>query len=251
MTPPELLLFPISHYCEKARWALDHHGIAHRVTNLAPGPHAPILRRLGAEGTSVPVLRTDDALVQGSAEIIDWCDAHGAEPARTLTPAPLAEEARAIEARLDGELGVQVRRHAYSTLLGEAPAGVRRRFTSTVGPGQGLMVRLMWPMLRRVMTRAMDLGPEQRIDARDRISAELDWLDELLVDGRPYLLGEGFTRADLTAASLLSPVAQPPERPAQSGEPVPASMLEDVEEWRARPAIEWARHIYRTHRAAS
>ena len=34
--------------------------------------------------------RPDDALVQGSAEIIDWCDAHGAEPARTLTPAPLA-----------------------------------------------------------------------------------------------------------------------------------------------------------------
>lgn len=92
MPRPELYLFPISHYCEKARWALDHHGIAHRVRDLAPGPHGLVLRRMGARGSTVPVLLVEGALIQGSAAIVDWADAQGREPERSLTPEDLAEE---------------------------------------------------------------------------------------------------------------------------------------------------------------
>jgi hypothetical protein len=31
MKAPTLYVFNISYYCEKARWALDHFGIAHEV----------------------------------------------------------------------------------------------------------------------------------------------------------------------------------------------------------------------------
>ena len=33
----KLVTFGISHYCEKARWALDWHGIAYEEINWAPG----------------------------------------------------------------------------------------------------------------------------------------------------------------------------------------------------------------------
>jgi glutathione S-transferase len=37
MTPPQLYVFAISHYCEKARRALDYLGIEHEIKYLAPG----------------------------------------------------------------------------------------------------------------------------------------------------------------------------------------------------------------------
>ncbi len=248
MSEPELYLFPISHYCEKARWALDHHGITHRARNLAPGPHAALVRRLGAPGSSVPVLVADGDVIQGSAAIVDWADARGPDAERSLTPPELENDARAIEKRLDERLGVQVRRHAYSVMLFEAPGEIRRRFAAAVDLRQAVVVRLIWPVLRRIMIRGMDLGPAQRRAARDAISEELDWLDEQLVDGRPFLLGERFTRADLAAASLLSPIARPAERPGQSGGTVPAALEADLSEWAARPSIAWARSVYRSLR---
>ena len=63
------------------------------------------------------------------------------------------------------------------------------------------------------MIRGLDLGTEQGQDSRQIIDAELDWLDEMLADGRDYLVGDRFSRADLTAASLVSTLALPPEHP--------------------------------------
>src|SRR5690606_11485280 len=31
--------FPISHYCEKTRWQLDHKGMPYQIRNLLPGAH--------------------------------------------------------------------------------------------------------------------------------------------------------------------------------------------------------------------
>ncbi|MEE4301693.1 MAG: glutathione S-transferase family protein [Pseudomonadales bacterium] len=251
MSEPELYLFPISHYCEKARWALDHHRIAHRVRDLAPGPHRAIVRRLGAPASSVPVLCAAGEVIQGSSAIVDWADARCADPARFLTPPELAAEARALEARLDARLGVEVRRHAYSVMLFEAPGEIRRRFAAAVDLRQATVVRLIWPVLRRSMIRGMDLGPAQRLEAREAVSEELDWLDEQLVDGRPFLLGERFTRADLAAASLLSPILRPPERPGRMQSALPPAMAADLADWAARPSIAWARSVYRSHRLPS
>ena len=244
---PTLFLFPISHYCEKARWALDHHGIEYRVERLAPGPHAIRMKRLGAEGSSVPLLKGPGVHVQGSALVVDWCDAQGSA-ARCLTPDAHAEAARALEARADRELGVQIRRHAYSEAVPVAPGPLRRRMRGGLSVGQALAFSVMWPAVRGMMIRGMDLGRAQREDARGRIERELDWLDELLSDGRRYLVGDGFTRADLAVASLLSPIADPPERPDR-GERLPTPAVNAaVDGWRERPAIRWARSIYAAHR---
>lgn len=186
--------------------------------------------------------------MQGSAAIVDWADARGADSARSLTPPAQAAEAREIEARLDARVGVQVRRHAYSVMLFEAPGEIRRRFAAAVDLRQATAVRLIWPVLRRIMIRGMDLGPAQRFEARDAISEELDWLDEQLVDGRPFLLGDRFTRADLAAASLLSPIARPPERPGQTQSTLPPAMEADLADWAARPSIAWVRSVYRSQR---
>ncbi|MEE8298393.1 MAG: glutathione S-transferase N-terminal domain-containing protein, partial [Thermodesulfobacteriota bacterium] len=56
-------MFAISHYCEKARWALDHHGIEYEISHLPPGPHAFTAKKLGATATTLPILVAGDQVV--------------------------------------------------------------------------------------------------------------------------------------------------------------------------------------------
>ena len=59
-----LYQFPISHYCEEARWALDWKGLEYRRVNLLPGLHLARSRKMAAR-TSVPILVSADTIVQG------------------------------------------------------------------------------------------------------------------------------------------------------------------------------------------
>ena len=65
-----LYQFAGSHYCEKARWALDYKGVRYATVNLIPGPHWKTAKRIAGH-SSVPFFVDDDQhVVQGSAEII-------------------------------------------------------------------------------------------------------------------------------------------------------------------------------------
>ena len=50
-----LYTFTISHFAEKARWALDYRRIHYQEKRLVPGSHILIVKHM-APGTSVPVL---------------------------------------------------------------------------------------------------------------------------------------------------------------------------------------------------
>src|ERR1700728_3679182 len=54
-----LITIPISHYCEKARWALDRVGLPYREERHVQGIHQLAARRAGG-GVTVPVLVTPD-----------------------------------------------------------------------------------------------------------------------------------------------------------------------------------------------
>lgn len=77
MTTPVLYIFAISHYCEKARWALDYLNIEYRLQHISPITHVKFVRGLGVADTSLPVLTAGSLSVQGSSRIIDWAEAQG------------------------------------------------------------------------------------------------------------------------------------------------------------------------------
>lgn len=68
------------------------------------------------------------------------------------------------------------------------------------------------------------------------------------VIAHPYLVGEQFSRADLTAAALFSALSEPAERPYQSPVRFPDELLELQREFRDRPAWAWVERLYREHR---
>jgi glutathione S-transferase len=249
-TKARLITFGISHFCEKARWALDWHGISYREISWPPGLHQVLAKRCGAKGTTLPILLDDETVIQGSGAIIDWAETKGLDPARSLTPIANAVEAQEIERRTDAVIGIHVRRLAFAETLPSQSHLVKPALFHGASGWHRLVGNMMWPVARRIMMRMYDISPGAASESRSKLEAELDWLDGKLADGRAYLTGDRFTRADLTVASLLATFARPQEMPIYHDLVGPDALAADVERWRKRPVMRWVIALYRTHRAS-
>jgi glutathione S-transferase len=249
LSPPVLYVFAISHYCERARWALDSLGVEYELRHLPPGSHVQVTKQLGAAGSSLPLLVAEGRVVHGSGAIIDWAESVVAGPSKRLSPDPeFKEECCALEQRLDDVAGVHVRRYYYSEAIVDHPDSVRPIFTRDLVPSERQSLDENWELVRQLMMGAMDLGHEQGQESRRIVEDELDWLDGLLADDRRFLLGDRFSRADLTAASLLAPASMPEQHPLHGLIEVPPLARADLARGRERPTLGWVREIYRRHR---
>ncbi|MEM1090274.1 MAG: glutathione S-transferase family protein [Pseudomonadota bacterium] len=247
MAKPMLHVFAISHYCEKARWALDYLGHDYTLNRLAPGKHLKKARSLGLKRGAMPFLELPDDVIQGSADVVSWAESNAPGGAK-LSSSENRDACREIEQRLDDIAGIHVRRYFYSEAIVDHPATVLPIFRRGLPWLDQLKLRLGWKVVCRLMIKGMDLGPAQREDSRAKVEGELDWLDGLLADGRPYLLGDTMTRADLAAASLLSPIALPDEHPEYQHIVVPPLAQADTERWASRPSIRYVRTVYQNAR---
>lgn len=245
---PVLYVFAISHYCEKARWVLDHLGVDYTLRHVAPGEHARIAKQLGAPNSSVPYVSVDGHVIQGSANITSWAESLPAAGEERLTPEVELELWTDIEKRIDDIAGVHIRRFYYSEALVEYPDTVRPIFTRNLKFPKNILIRFGWPKIRKIMISRMDLGKIQGDESKVIVAAELDWIDSLLADGRTYLVGERFSRADIAVASLLSPLALPPEHPVYNNLSHPPRLAQQVAEWRDRRSLQWTRRMYAMHR---
>jgi glutathione S-transferase len=247
-TRPRLITFGISHFCEKARWALDWHGIAYSEIGWPPGLHQVLAKRCGAKGTTLPILLDGETVIQGSGAIIDWAEGKAQDHARSLSPSGNLVEAREIERRTDEVIGVHVRRLAFAEMLPSYPHFVKPALFYRTSGWHRLVGNIMWPVSRRIMLRTLDIRPGAASDSRAKLEVELDWLDRKLADGRAFLAGDRFSRADLTVASLLATFARPREMPVYHDLPGPDALAADIERWSKRPVMRWVIAQYRAHR---
>ena len=98
------------------------------------------------------------------------------------------------------------------------------------------------------MIKSFGIRPDTHAYARGKLETELDWLDDLLSDGRPFLTGDKFSRADLAAASLLSPITRPVQMHVYRKLRLPEEIESAFATWMQRPSSKWAAHLYETHR---
>jgi glutathione S-transferase len=245
---PRLATFATSHFCEKARWALDWHGIEYDEVIWPPGLHRVLAARAGAKATSLPLLIGAGEVVEGSGAIIDWAERNAPDRNRSLTPEAGSDETLGIEQRADKVIGIHVRRLAYAALLPRHADVVRRAMLQSAAGWHRIAGNLTWPLVWRLIMKGYDIGPDAAADSRSKLEAELDWLDGLLADGRPYLAGERFSHADLTVASLLGPFARPREMRVYHDMRAPEALAADVRRWSERPVMRFVRAQYRDHR---
>ncbi len=247
-TSLELFQFPYSHYNEKARWALDYKRVPHVRHDLMPGPHAFAIQRLTGQ-SQVPVIRVDGEVIHGSARILEQLERRHPQPPLFPTDPALRARALEIEAWFDAEVGPCVRRALFATLLHE-PGYVCHMFSAERGAVTRALYRAALPLTRFAMKRGMGITDAASIE--DGLRGTREGLDFVAkhAGAEGCLVGDRFSVADLTAASLLAPAVGPPDSPMALPEPHPARLREWLERWADHPGAAWVREQYRRHRSA-
>lgn len=248
MSHPEVWQIRFSMYPEKARWALDYKQVPHLRHSLLPGPHAvQLFARFGQK--AMPILRHQGRVLKSSAAVLDYVEQTWPDP--PLYPTESEQRGRALEIQkwFDDEIGPAVRRAAFYEWLPHTEYAARRFATGLAEWRQKLYV-LAFPGIRTVMALDMQINAAGAEAGRALTKEALDFVAHHSAR-TGYLVGDRFSIADLTAATILMPTCLPPEYPVAVPEPRPAGWQHWLERWQGHPGCDYVRRIYREHRAAS
>lgn len=241
---PTFFHLPYSPWSEKARWALDHHGIDYEARTHVPLTGELLLRvrtRRFRGRLSVPVLLTDERALFDSFEIAQYADEHG-------RGAPLFPP-RLMHAIADWNV------RSEAALAAGRSAAFRRALSDPATLEEGL-APLLPARLRRSMRFVARGGvaymrrkyATEQVDEAALVEGLTALRRALAKHGR-YVLG-ALTYADLTMAVVLQfvlPVADEhvPLGPATRrtiGDPALAAEYPDL--------IAWRDELYARHRRA-
>jgi glutathione S-transferase len=197
---------------------------------------------------TLPVLDLEDERLVDSTRIIAALENRYPDP--HLYPAAPEERDRALELEdfFDEHVGHEVRRALFYEQR-DNPEYVSALLTTGRGETTCRVFRALMSLpgsMSYAVRRYRFYGPdaersEKKIEAAlDRIAAESG--------PEGYLVGSEFTVADLTAASLLYPLAWPAELQYDYPDPPESRLLRTFER---HPGVEWVREMYRRHRGSS
>jgi glutathione S-transferase len=240
-----LITIPISHYCEKARWALDRAGIPFVEEPHVQGIHRIAVRRAGGRQTA-PVLVSPEGVFSESAEIVAYADAR--TPAAQRLGLDQAE-VRDLQRTFDEHLGPAGRLWMYWNLHGRRDIAAKYNCAG-VPRWQRVAFPVGYPVVIRIIDRYLGVSAEASREAEGVVQATFDDVAQRLSDGRPYLTGDRFTAADLTFASLAAAVLMP-ERysvPLPDPDELPTAMADRVRRWRLHPAGQHALRMFEEQR---
>lgn len=204
----ELYQLQWSHYVEKVRWALDFKRLPWRGNEVVAFTKREIQRFDCAQ--TFPLIHDTgtDAAISDSAPIIRYLDE--TYPAHPLFPADpaLREEAWQWMLRLDSTLGLHGRRLGYTQVIMECPDTLAQLFMPNVAGGLFTRRGLRRPA-SAVLGALLALRFRFHRNRQDRVYEQLE--AQLLpiaakLPREGYLVGDAFSAADITLASLLRPL---------------------------------------------
>lgn len=210
-----LVTLAFSHYNEKARWSLDACGVAYREERWMPGfSQLAVLAATKGRGgkrdgvssrLSTPVLITDggEALVD-STDIVKWASRRAPSGDDPLYPAGLGREIDELVAHFGKRLGPHTRLAAYHYAL-PSKTVMRTLADGNVGRAQALAFRVLAPLGKQLIKRGLGVTAARAEKSIGRVREALSLVEDRLGTGA-YLVGDRFTAADLTFASLLAPL---------------------------------------------
>jgi len=256
----KLVTMRFSHYNEKARWALDRFRVPYQEEGYMPGMHAiGALRLVPRHGIgkgdkistplAMPIMVTSDGeCIRDSSRITRYVSDRFAGKGEGLYP---DAEVTALEERFSRKLGPHTRRYAYFHVF-TAPHLLQAMADDNVGPTQARWFKRLYPLIQRFVSARLEITAE---GAERSLAAARGIIDEVSerISGRRFLVGESFTAADLTFATMAAPLLLPsPEEgygavfPAVDACPPEYARL--VGELRATPAGQFAMRMFREER---
>ena len=236
-----LITIPISHFCEKARWALDRAGHEYVEERHVQGPSRIASKRAGGTGTT-PVLISGRGTLVDSEDIVAFADPR----LRQADP-----EVARVTRWLDANLGIPDRRLIYAHILPHRE--LLLGFNNNGVPAwEAQAITTLWNVMHPWAIRQLGLGGD--VKARDEALTlhAFDAVATWIADGRPYIFGDAFTAADLTFAALSAPMIGPENygTPLPQAVELPPETTAMIGRFREHPAGRFALRLYREERVA-
>lgn len=239
----ELFVFSFSHYCEKALWAAHFKGLKPRVRYLLPGLHGSQIRKITGQ-TQVPVLRDKGQTVVGSTPILRYFDECSDSGSLFLRESGKSDEVERVVEDFDA-LGPAIRAELFAHILKEP------RLAAGFFLTQHKFSRLFYPSLMALVGSKLkaEVTADREMIARglEETCGKLDWIEQRQKESG-YLVGDSFSAADLTAASMLFPCCYPRELGFQIPPKLGEAMRPWFERWQGHQALDWVRAMYARHR---
>jgi len=195
----ELYQFELSQYSEKVRLILDYKGLEYKKIEVTPGVgQIELLQKSGSK--QVPILKDGSTYIADSTEIAFYLDRK--YPERPLIPEdPLAKgQCLLIEEWADESIGLKGRKafigalnqnqNFRTSVLPQETPDLLKNFVGAI-PGE----------LLDVLGMGIGFGGDAVKEAKKGLKQDLEALS-LILQSKPYLVGDSPTLADLAVAGL-------------------------------------------------
>jgi glutathione S-transferase len=195
------------------------------------------------------VLVIDDRAIGDSTDIVAECERRC--PDNPLYPIDPDRRERALEHEdyFDEQLGPQVRVLFLDRVM-RYPSVMLGAFAPDLRTLARLGARATFPRLRRQVIAGFGIDEPRLALAHEKLRAAGERF-RASVQPNGYLVGSAFSVADLTLASMLSPVVAPEEFPYPQPQRGHQSLAEIREQLATTGLLDWTREIYARHRGVS
>lgn len=245
-----LITIAVSHYCEKARWALEWLKIPYVEECHVPIFHRLTTRRYG--GKSVPILITPTGVFKDSTDILHHLDATSQAPQHLYPTDPnQRQEVEQLEELFDSKLGGHIRLWGYQYRGLDNREAMREMWCEDAPRFEKVGFEFAFPLMSRIVQRVYKVSAANAASSLQEIKQIFALVAERLTDDkRGYLVGDSFSAADLTFAALAAPILRPKNHRATKflRREIAPQMAEVVLELRQTKAGKYALRLYREHR---
>lgn len=270
--PVCLITIPVSHYCEKIRWALTRSQIPFVEERHMPPFHRFATRQVGRQtdlaieaerhlspinrfvswfvgGQSVPVLITEKSILTSSKEILKYVDAITSDRSELYpTDSENRQQVENLVETFDSLLAPAVRQWFYFYTFNQ-PHLIQPLWCQGVPWFERVFFPIVFRWMRSTVFQMYTINVESASAAHERICKIFEMVESLLVDGRTYLVGNQFSAADLTFATLAAAVVMPTGYGVKFPElnKLPSQMVADIKVFRGTIAGKFVLNSYQEH----
>jgi glutathione S-transferase len=225
MSTPKLISMYLSPWSERVRWAFAFKGLQYEKQNYEPGLDEEKVKKLTGQAM-VPVLITDGKVIPDSTAILEWLEDSRPEPPLL----PRSEKDRA-QVSLWEELAIGVLGPQARTLI------------------SGRLLRSSVPEMQKAgQYFGGKYGHSAYAEEQARLTVKRILVSlKATLSERQYLVGDAFTRADLTTACMLMLLRPAPDELFFMPAPVRPIYSEPLAD-EFSELFAWRDQLYRRHR---